>query len=90
MCDASDFTVGAVLCQQRDKKHHMIYYVSKLLNNEQINYAIMEKKLLVIVYTLEKFYSYIIGSKVIVYRDHAALRYLMLKKDQNHVSFGGY
>jgi len=29
MCDASDFTVGAVLDQTKDKKHYAISYASK-------------------------------------------------------------
>jgi hypothetical protein len=37
--------------------------------------------LLAIIFALEKFRSYLIGSKVIVFTDHAALRYLFAKKD---------
>ena len=33
------------------------------------------------VFACDKFRSYIIGSKVIVYTDHAAIRYLFMKKD---------
>jgi hypothetical protein len=39
------------------------------------------KELLVVVFALDKFRSYLLGSKVIVYSDHAALRYLFSKKD---------
>ena len=31
MCDASDYVVGAVLGQTKDKKHHVIAYASKML-----------------------------------------------------------
>ena len=31
MCDASDYAVGAVLGQTKDKKHHAITYASKTL-----------------------------------------------------------
>ncbi|KAI3445155.1 hypothetical protein Pfo_001820, partial [Paulownia fortunei] len=37
--------------------------------------------LLAVIFALEKFCSYLIGAKVIVYSDHAALRYLLTKKD---------
>jgi hypothetical protein len=37
--------------------------------------------LLVVIFALEKFRSYLISSKVIVFTDHAALRYLFAKKD---------
>lgn len=41
----------------------------------------MEKELLAIVFVFEKFKSYLVGSKVIVHSDHAALRYMLSKKD---------
>jgi hypothetical protein len=33
------------------------------------------------VFALDKFRSYLLGSKVLVYSDHAALKYLLSKKD---------
>ncbi|XP_074377307.1 uncharacterized protein LOC141718828 [Apium graveolens] len=60
---------------------HVIYYASKTLNDAQHNYSTSEKELLVVVFALEKFRSYLIGSKIIVYTDHSALRYLFSKKD---------
>jgi hypothetical protein len=44
-----------------------------------VNYATTEKELLAIVF--EKFRSYIVNSKVIVYTDHTAIKYLLSKKD---------
>ena len=41
----------------------------------------MEKELLVIVFVMDKFRSYLVSAKVIVYMDHAALKYLSTKKD---------
>ena len=41
MCDASDYAIGAVLGQQRDKIFHAIYYASKVLNDEQLNYCLL-------------------------------------------------
>ena len=81
MCDASDYTVGAVLGQTKDKKHHAIAYASKTLTGAQLNYATIEKELLAVVFTIDKFRSYLVGTKVIVYIDHAALKYLFTKKD---------
>ena len=37
--------------------------------------------MLVVVFALDKFRSYLLGSKVIVYLDHFALRYLLTKKE---------
>ena len=81
MCDASDYAIGAVLGQRKDKKLHVIYYASRTLDDAQIKYATTEKELLAVVYAFEKFRSYLVGSKVIVHTDHAALKYLMTKKD---------
>ena len=52
MCDASDYAVGAVLGQTKDRKHHTISYASKTLSGPQINYAITEKELLTIFFIL--------------------------------------
>ena len=81
MTDASDFAVRAVLGQRKDKKLHVIYYVSRTLDEAQCRYATTEKELLAIVFAFEKFISYLVGSKVIGHTDHAALRYLLTKKD---------
>ncbi|CAL0324442.1 unnamed protein product [Lupinus luteus] len=81
MCDASDYAVGAVLGQRKSKVFHAIHYASKVLNDAQINYTTTEKELLAIVYALEKFRSYLIGSKVIIFTDHAAIKYLLTKSD---------
>jgi RNase H-like domain found in reverse transcriptase len=43
MCDASDYAIGAVLGQRKDKKAYAIYYVSKVLDETQVNYATTEK-----------------------------------------------
>ncbi|CAM8986726.1 unnamed protein product [Rhodiola kirilowii] len=81
MCDASDYAIGAVLGQKMDKKLHAIHYTSKVLNGAQLNYSTTEKELLAIVYAFDKFSSYLVGSKTIVFTDHAAIKYLLSKKD---------
>ena len=43
MCDASDYVVGAVLGQRKDKKLHAIYFASKTLDEAQMNCATTEK-----------------------------------------------
>jgi hypothetical protein len=51
------------------------------LTGPQLNYATTEKELLAMVFAIEKFRSYLVGAKVIIYTDHAALKYLLAKKD---------
>nr|KAJ0212571.1 hypothetical protein LSAT_V11C400157210 [Lactuca sativa] len=81
MCDASNYDIGSVLGQKNGRASHVIYYASRTLDNAQSNYSTMEKELLAIVFALENFRPYLLGTKVIVYSDHAALKYLMKKKD---------
>ena len=81
MCDASDYAVGAVLGQRKDKNFYAIYYASRTLNETQLNYATIEKELLAIVFAFDKFRPYLIGNKVIVFTDHSAIKYLMTNKD---------
>jgi hypothetical protein len=64
-----------------EKLPHVIYYASKTLNDAQLNYSTTEKELLAVVFALDKFRSYLLGSKVLVYSDHVALKYLLFKKD---------
>ncbi|CAN6552262.1 unnamed protein product [Malus baccata var. baccata] len=49
MCDASNYAIGAVLGQRKNKQPH--------------------------------FRSYLLGTKVIIFTDHAALKYLLTKKE---------
>ncbi|RDX82795.1 hypothetical protein CR513_36375, partial [Mucuna pruriens] len=60
---------------------HVIAYASRTMDPAQQNYTTTEKELLAIVFALDKFRSYLLGSKIIVFSDHAALRYLLKKLD---------
>ena len=81
MCDASDLAVGAVLGQRAEGKPYVVYYASKTLNEAQGNYTTTEKELLAMVYALDKFRVYLIGSDIIIFTDHSALKYLLTKKN---------
>ncbi|KAK8625861.1 hypothetical protein V6N13_057018 [Hibiscus sabdariffa] len=81
MCDASDYVVGAVLGQRKGKIFHPIYYANKTLNEAQVNYTTTEKELLAVIFVFHKFRSYLIGTKLTVYTDHSAIKYMLSKKD---------
>ncbi|GKA56924.1 reverse transcriptase domain-containing protein [Tanacetum coccineum] len=81
MCDASDFAIGAVLGQRHEKHFKPIHYASKTMNEAESHYTTTEKEMLAVVYAFEKFWSYLILNKSIVYTDHSALKYLFAKKD---------
>lgn len=54
MCGASNFVVCSILGQSEDKKVHAIYYATRTLDEAQINYATMEKELLVAMFVIDK------------------------------------
>ncbi|GJX99778.1 reverse transcriptase domain-containing protein [Tanacetum coccineum] len=81
MCDASDFAIGAVLGQRKTKHFQPIHYASKTMTDAQAHYTTTEKELLAVMYAFEKFRSYLVLSKIIVYTDHSALKYLFTKQD---------
>nr|GFB87403.1 reverse transcriptase domain-containing protein [Tanacetum cinerariifolium] len=76
MCDASDFAIEAVRGQRIEKHFRMIHYTSKTMTEAESNYTTTEKQMLAVVYAFEKFRSYLIMNKIIVYTDHLALKYL--------------
>nr|GEU73648.1 reverse transcriptase domain-containing protein [Tanacetum cinerariifolium] len=81
MCDASDSTIGAVLGQRKTKHFQPIHYATKIMTEAQIHYITTKKEMLVVVYAFEKFRPYLVLSKIIVYTDHSALKYLLSKQD---------
>ena len=73
--------LGLFWGQRQENIFRPIYYASKTLNEAQENYMITDKEMLVVVYSCDKFRPYILGSKVTLYTDHAAIGYLMMKKE---------
>nr|GEU77261.1 reverse transcriptase domain-containing protein [Tanacetum cinerariifolium] len=72
---------GVVLGQRQEKHFRPIHYASKTMTEAESNYTTMKNEMLAVVYAFEKFRSYLIMNKSIVYTDHSALRYLFAKKD---------
>ncbi|GKC89987.1 reverse transcriptase domain-containing protein [Tanacetum coccineum] len=72
---------GAILGQRKTKHFHPIHYAIKTMTDAQAHYTTTEKELLAAVYAFEKFWSYLVLSKTIVYTDHSALKYLLAKQD---------
>ncbi|GJW29823.1 reverse transcriptase domain-containing protein [Tanacetum coccineum] len=72
---------GAVLGQRIEKHFRPIHYASKTMTEAETNYTTTEKEMLAVVYAFEKFRSYLIMNKSVVYTDHSALKYLFNKKD---------
>ncbi|RVW58283.1 Retrovirus-related Pol polyprotein from transposon 17.6 [Vitis vinifera] len=53
----------------------------KTLNEVQRNYTTIEKELLAVVFALDKFHAYLVGSFIVVFTDHSTLKYLLTKQD---------
>ena len=81
MCDASDYVVGVNLRQRIGKNLHVIAYASRILDGAQCNYHTVEKELFAVVFAIEIFKSCLLGTKVVIFTDHAPLRYLLKKKE---------
>ncbi|XP_073025157.1 uncharacterized protein [Primulina eburnea] len=81
ICDASDYAVGVVLGQRRDTFFRSIDYASRTMDASQQNYTTTEKEMLAVVFAFDKFRPYLVETKVIVFTDHTAIRYLFAKKD---------
>ena len=61
-------------------KFHMLYTMLQELWMMLNSTTLPRKRLLPIIFALDKFRSYLIGTKIIVYTDNATLRYLLPKK----------
>ena len=81
MCNTNDIVVWAVLEQKWNEVFHYIYFASKTLDAAQANYTITNNEMLALVFAFDNFRSYLVGTKVIVYTDHAAIKYFFNKKD---------
>ena len=72
--------MGAVLGQKEDNLFYSIYYISKNFTGAEVNYTVIEKEFLAVVYAINKFWHYITtGYKVFVHTDNSAIQFLMNK-----------
>nr|GEV25082.1 reverse transcriptase domain-containing protein [Tanacetum cinerariifolium] len=70
----------SVLGQRKTKRFQSIHYASKTMIDTQAHSTTTEKELLAVVYAFEKFRPYLVLSKIIVYTDHSALKYMFNKQ----------
>ncbi|KAA3477660.1 Retrovirus-related Pol polyprotein from transposon 17.6 [Gossypium australe] len=75
MCNPSDYVVGAVLGQKRNRTFFTTHYASKTLNSTQCNYTTTEKEMFAIVFACEKLHPYLMTNRVYVYTNHSAFKY---------------
>jgi len=75
--DASDTALGAVLQQEQNGKLHVVGYASRTLNPTESRYCITHCELLGVVVGFKKYRQHLLGRPIIVWTDHAALKYLL-------------
>ncbi|GBM78829.1 Retrovirus-related Pol polyprotein from transposon 17.6 [Araneus ventricosus] len=74
-CDSSKDGLGACLLQER----HPVSFASRSLTDCEKNYAQIEKELLAIVFSFEKYHNLVYGHKVLVESDHQPLTSIVQK-----------
>ena len=81
--DASDTGIGAVLLQEYGGYKFPIYFASKKLLDRERRYSVIEKECLAIVWSIQKFQSYLYGKEFCLETDHRPLIYLNKAKVAN-------
>ena len=75
--DALNVALGAVLQQRQEGKLRVIAYASKVMDPAERNYCTTRKELLGIIYGLQTFRHYLLGSQFLLRTDHSALTSLL-------------
>ena len=77
---ASSIALGIILAQPREGGiDHPIAFASRKLSLAERNYTTTEREGLAMVYALQKFKHYLLGSHFKMFIDHLALKYLVNK-----------
>ena len=74
-CDSSQSGLGAALMQNG----HPIAYASRALTETESRYAQIEKEMLAIVFSVEKFNDFTFGRRTVVHTDHKPLESIFMK-----------
>ena len=81
--DASEVGLGACLLQDFDGQKSPVAYASKKLTKSELNYSVIEKECLALVWAIRKFHVYLYGKDFILETDHQPLVYLRQSKMEN-------
>jgi hypothetical protein len=81
MTDASGYAIGAVLSQGKLGQDKLIAYASRTLNKAELNYAVVEKELLAILWACKHFRPYLLGHKFQTVTDHKGFTWIFNVKD---------
>ena len=79
--DASDYALGAILSQGRISRDRACAYASRYLKGSELRYSTYGKKLLAVVFAVEKFRHFLYGNKFKVVTDHEPLKHFQSTKN---------
>lgn len=79
--DASNHSLGAILCQEKNNFLHPVAYASRKLKGAEIKYSTVEKEALGVVWAVTYYKHYLLGKHFTVYCDQASLSYVLKLKD---------
>lgn len=74
-CDASKNGLGACLLQD----NHPVAFVSRTLTKSEVNYAQIEKELLSVAFSCNRFHQYLYGRRFYIENDHKPLKFILSK-----------
>jgi len=73
--NVSQIALGVVLAQSGEKMDHIVYYTRRKLSMAEKNYTTTKQEALAMVYSLQKFRHYLLGTPFKLFIDHSALKY---------------
>jgi len=80
---ASDIGLGAVLLQEHTDGTFLVAYISRRLSRAEVNYSVVERECLAVVWAVKKFYSYLYGQAFVLQTDHRSLTFMDKAKMTN-------
>ena len=81
--DASNVGIGAVLLQETEEGKFPVAYASRKLLDREVNYSVVEKECLAVIWGVQKFHTYLYGKHFILETDNMPLVYLNKSKESN-------
>lgn len=81
--DSSDYALGAAMLQEYQGVLHPVRYLSRKLKPAEVNYTIMEKECLAIVWAINKLKVYLYGTEFVLLTDNRPLQFLKESNIQN-------
>lgn len=76
--DAGNVGIEGILSQLQNNSEKVIRYFSKVLSKAERNYCINRRELLAVIRSVEHFYSYLHGRKLLLKTDYKTLKWLLI------------